>query len=132
LRSRFVIGVGGGMVPSATGGNRQQTLTQSTHVHSFPDTSVACYFRNSRLVSSYVTSALLICLILKYLYFVSKTSLRVHHTLNRQPCGRKGMCAQRDLRYGDFGSHRMSKIEYTNSLMMTRPQRCFRHRTVRK
>jgi hypothetical protein len=29
------------------------------------------------------------------------------------------VCVERDLRHADFGSHRMLKIEYRNSLMMT-------------
>jgi hypothetical protein len=37
------------------------------------------------------------------------------------------VCVQRDLQYGDFGSHRTLKIGSNGFLMMTSPVWCFRH-----
>jgi hypothetical protein len=50
---------------------------------------------------------------------VIKTSLRVRHTASRQPYRRELLAVQRDLQYGDFGSHHTLEIESSNFLMMT-------------
>jgi hypothetical protein len=47
------------------------------------------------------------------------TSLGARHTSDRQPHAIKFLCAQRDLRYGDFGFHLMVKTGSGNSLVMT-------------
>jgi hypothetical protein len=49
---------------------------------------------------------------------VSKTILRVRHSLSRQPAGRKAPCVRRDLRYGDFGFHCMFIIQSSDFIMM--------------
>jgi hypothetical protein len=49
---------------------------------------------------------------------LSKTSLWLRHTLSRQPNGRKFPYVQRDIRYGDFGSHCKLKIESSSFIMM--------------
>jgi hypothetical protein len=46
-------------------------------------------------------------------------TLRVRHNLSRQPYGRKVLRVQRDLGYGEFGSHCMLRREFSNFLMMT-------------
>jgi hypothetical protein len=37
----------------------------------------------------------------------SKTSLRVRHTLNKQPYGKQVLCVQWDLQYGNYGAYKM-------------------------
>lgn len=53
-----------------------------------------------------------------YQYCVSKTSLRVRRTLSIQPYGGNAL-HDGVLRYGDFSSRRMSKIDSSNYLMIT-------------
>lgn len=62
-------------------------------------------------------------------YCVSKTALRVHHTLSRQPYWRKVLCVGQYLQQGYSGCRCMLKTESRNFLMMImmHPQKCFRH-----
>lgn len=46
----------------------------------------------------------------KGLYSLSKTLFNVRHALNTQIYRRKLICFQRDILYGDFGSHRAFRI----------------------
>jgi hypothetical protein len=43
-------------------------------------------------------------------YTLSEISSRVRHTLSSQPYGRRDLPIQRNIRYGDFGSHHMLQI----------------------
>jgi hypothetical protein len=52
-------------------------------------------------------------------YCMSEVSLRVRHTMSRQPHGRKIPCVQLVIQYGGILSHRQVKIEYSNILTMT-------------
>jgi hypothetical protein len=129
--SLSLFAVGGNVWKVVGGGDRQLTLTQSSRLHSFPDTSVTCYFRNSRLLPSYVTTVSPLSVISKYSYFLKFILCLRHLWGHIIPCG-SNACAQRDLLFGDFGAHRFLKIESANSLMITHHQRYFRHKTVRK
>lgn len=49
---------------------------------------------------------------------LSKTSLKVRHTLSNEPYGRKIPRVQRDLRYDNFGSYLILKTESNNFLLI--------------
>lgn len=82
---------------------------------------------SARVLPSSVSSPL-------YTYFtnydLSQTSSRARHTLSSQPYRRKVPFVQRDLRYGDCGSHHMLRTEPSNMLTMTNPKRRFRQLTT--
>jgi hypothetical protein len=75
-------------------------------------------------------------------YCLSKTSFRVHHTLNKQLYGRQFFSLPRDLRYGTIRSNRMLTIVGSNFLWWcrdlcrclteTNAKRCFSHCVVVK
>jgi hypothetical protein len=44
--------------------------------------------------------------------------LKVHHILSRQHYGRRFLCAKRDRRYADCGSHCVLQTESSNAVMM--------------
>jgi hypothetical protein len=52
----------------------------------------------------------------KILLYLSKTSLRIRHNMNTRSFGRKALCVQQGLQFGDFLSHRTLNIESTNFL----------------
>jgi ankyrin repeat protein len=49
--------------------------------------------------------------LLPALHHISRTCLKICHTLCREPYGRKVLCVQQDLHYNNFDSHCMLKVE---------------------
>jgi hypothetical protein len=55
----------------------------------------------------------------KSMYALDYATVALNHTSSRQPNGRKFLCIQSDLQYGNVSSHYMLKVECCTFAMMS-------------